>query len=423
MRTMIVMLIVVIAISSIHIAAALLLEERRFSIKKTAFLWLMAGVVLFFDLFFCYKFLPKIFRLPVSLTIAYIYYWITFIYASADGFWKKCYLWLTYGCVFCISWTISSYFCKIVFPDKAIWITYLICSIMHVIICLPLLFLYREYVRPLIKEVSGFRAKRWRPLCGVSMLFFFIFVLLLSKIKDDDEIDFVILALFSLVVCAFVAANILCISNIYFMRKEARNELIKQKNDYLMAYLDSARKTEQESRRLKHDLRHHNEQIAYMARENDTEGILRYLCLNEENRSESVPFYSLHIMVNGILSSYARKAKDASIGYIAKADIKSESKISDVDFVSILANLLENALNASVEVNAKTPIMICVREFGAKTVITVSNQCKPNLKLEDGLPAMRSTGIDSILYSSKQYNGDVNYVVKDSICTACVILN
>ena len=57
-------------------------------------------------------------------------------------------------------------------------------------------------------------------------------------------------------------------------------------------------------------------------------------------------------MVNGILSSYARKAKEAGVEYTAQADTPVQSPIADVDFVAILANLLENALNACVKINS-----------------------------------------------------------------------
>lgn len=420
-RVIMVTFIVGLSLFAVHVSAALLMEERRFSLKKTAFLWLLAGVVLFFDLLLCYRFLPETVRLPASLMISYLYYWATFMYASADGFWKKCYLWVSYGSIFCISWTIATYLCRLFFAYLPMATIYIIRGAMNILICVPLLFLYRKYGRPLIREVSGFRSKNWRSMCGVSILYFFIFVILLSKIKMEVEVDSETLVLFILIVLTFIAANILCISNIYYMKKESRDELVKQNIDYLTAYLESARKTEEENRRLRHDIRHHDEQIASMARENNTEAILSYL--GKKSKEDSLVLYSPNIMVNCILTSYAKKAKEAQIGFSAQADTQAKTKIVDTDFVAILANLLENALNASIEIKATTPIQTYIRTVGTKTVITVSNECKPNLKLENGLPINRSVGIDSIIYSANRYNGVVNYKIENSICTVCVILN
>ena len=69
------------------------------------------------------------------------------------------------------------------------------------------------------------------------------------------------------------------------------------------------------------------------------------------------------------------------------------------------------------------PIEAHIRNVGNKTVIAVSNPCGPELKLEDGLPAARGIGIDSVVSSSARYQGEINYQVEDGVCTACVILN
>ena len=49
-------------------------------------------------------------------------------------------------------------------------------------------------------------------------------------------------------------------------------------------------------------------------------------------------------MVNELLRSYAEKAKAAGVAFTAQADTPAQSDVADVDFVAILANLLENAL-------------------------------------------------------------------------------
>lgn len=420
-RVIVVTSIVVLSLFSLHLSAALLMEERRFSLKKTVLLWLLAGIVLFFDLLLCYSFLSEPLKLPVSLMVSYLYFWVTFIYASADGFWKKCYLWVSYGSIFCISWTIATYICQFVFASMTMATIYIIRSVINVLICLPLLFLYRKYGRPLIKEVSGFHSKNWNSMCIVSTLYFFIFVILLTRIKMKSEVDLEILVLFILIVFTFIATNVICISNIYYMKKETRDELVKQNIDYLTSYLENARKTEKENRRLRHDIRHHDEQIISMARENNTEAILKYL--GEKRKEDVYAVYSPNIMVNCILTSYTKKAKEANIGFIAQADTPSQTKIADTDFVAILANLLENALNASIEVMSTLPIQTHIRTIGAKIVITVSNECRPDLKLDNGLPINRSVGIDSIIYSANRYNGVVNYKVESNICTVCVVLN
>ena len=405
-----------------HLTAGLLLQERKYSVKKTALLWGSAGIFLFLEVCFSFLFLSKPWRMPVALMFSYLYFWGIFIYASADGFWKKCYLWITYGCVFCVSLSISFYGGYLLVPDGSDAIVYLIRGVIYGVICLAIFFAYYRYGRPIIREVSGFRTKNWISLSVVSIIYFLTLVVLLSKISADNGINSDTLLFFSLLVCSFAVASILIISNIYQMRKEARDELVRQNVDYLMSYVENARKTEQENRRIRHDLRHHDERIAAMAQEGDTEGILAYLGQVKET-SESFPAWCPNVTVNGILSSYAGKAKEAGVEYIAQADTPAQSPVSGVDFVAILANLLENALNACVARNSSGPIQVHIRNVGNKTVIAVSNPCGADLKLENGLPVARGVGIDSIISSSIRYQGEINYKIQEGICTACVILN
>ena len=230
------------------------------------------------------------------------------------------------------------------------------------------------------------------------------------------------LFVFCIAVATFAAVTVLSISNIVHMRKEAQEALVKQKVEYLASYVETVSRAEQESRRIRHDKRHHDACIAAMARAGDTEGILHYLEQGEET-IESFPAWCPNRMVNELLRSYADKAQAVGVAFAAQADTPEQSGISDVDFVAILANLMENALNACVGMGSGGPIRVHVRDIGRKTVIAVSNPCPDGLKLENGLPAARGIGIDSIASAAAHYQGEVHYKVENGVCTACVILN
>lgn len=205
------------------------------------------------------------------------------------------------------------------------------------------------------------------------------------------------------------------------MRRDAREALVKQKLEYLASYMETVSRAERESRRIRHDKRHHDACIAAMARAGDTDGILRYL-EQEQAVAENFPAWCPHPMVNELLRSYAEKAKAAGVAFTAQADTPAQSDVADVDFVAILANLLENALHACTAAHSAGPIRVHIRNVGKKTVLAVSNPCV-NLKLENGLPAERSVGIDSIVSAAERYQGEVHYKVEAGVCTACVILN
>lgn len=412
-----------LTIYAVHLVALFLMQERRYSAKKTALLWGLAGIVTVLDLYFCFGLLPEPLRLPVSLLIAFFYYMGTFIYVSADGFWKKCYLFVTYACIFCIACATGLYLCYFFLPNRTETMDYLVRNILHVILYLPILLAYRKYGRPLIREVSGFRKRSWMTLSGVSVLYFCMFVILLAKIKMDNGIKPDILFFFIIQVSTFAVVNVLSISNIFHMRREEKEDLIKQNVEYLTVYVENARIAEEQARRIRHDKRHHDEQIGALAKAGDMEGILKYL-QQEERISGNLPCgYCPNVTVSNILASYAQKAKEAGVAFAAEADTGKDSPIADVDFVAILANLLENALNGCTEAKSSGPVSVRLRMVGRKVVIVVSNPCAVNLKIENGLPKARSIGIDSILFAAGRYRGEVDYKAQEGTCTACVILN
>lgn len=371
-----------LAIFAALLAAGLLMQERRWSVQRTALLWGAEGLILLLDLYLCFGLLPAPLRLPVSLTVGFLSYSAVFIAVSADGFVR---------------------------------------TALHIVTALPILLAYRRYGRPLLREVSGFRKQSWKLLSAVSAIYFFLFIALMSRIRLDDGVEPDTLFAFCSTVCTYAAVSVLSIGNIFYMRRDAREALVKQKLEYLASYMETVSRAERESRRIRHDKRHHDACIAAMARAGDTDGILRYL-EQEQAVAENFPAWCPHPMVNELLRSYAEKAKAAGVAFTAQADTPAQSDVADVDFVAILANLLENALHACTAAHSAGPIRVHIRNVGKKTVLAVSNPCV-NLKLENGLPAERSVGIDSIVSAAERYQGEVHYKVEAGVCTACVILN
>lgn len=281
-------LYVSLSIYAVLLAAGLLMQERRYSVKKTALLWGVEGLVLLLDMYLCFGLLPVPLRLPVSLTIGFFSYVGVFIAVSADGFWKKVYLLITFFCVCCISWSAGLYLCYFFLPDSSAAVQYLVRTALHFATALPLLLAYRKHGRPLLREVSGFQKRSWRILSAVSSIYCFLFAALISRIRLDGGVEIETLFVFCIAVATFAAVTVLSISNIVHMRKEAQETLVKQKVEYLASYVETVSRAEQESRRIRHDKRHHDACIAAMP----GQGTPRASCTiwnRERRRSRAFP--------------------------------------------------------------------------------------------------------------------------------------
>lgn len=208
------------------------------------------------------------------------------------------------------------------------------------------------------------------------------------------------------------------------MDYETKTELIGKNKKYLEGQLALAKENELTARTIRHDFRHHNQNIAALLQKGDIKEALRYVEQYDESLGAAAPKeFCPHSTVNAILSSFYIRAQKDGISVLASADTPEESPIADMDFVAILSNLLENAWNGCRECGSGGEIRVNIRSVADKTVIVCGNSCRSDLAIEDGMLRKRGTGIDSIVLAVKKYDGDIHYELKDGFLTACVILN
>ena len=175
---------------------------------------------------------------------------------------------------------------------------------------------------------------------------------------------------------------------------------------------------------MRHDIRHHNQNIVMLLKKGDIGEALRYIEQYNESIEAARPAeYCPHTTVNAILNNFCARAQKEGIPVSVSADTREGSAIADMDFVAILSNLLENALNGFKTCGSDGEIKVNIRTVAAKTVIVCSNPCTPELKIENGMIKQKGTGIDSIVLAVRRYNGDISYKLEDGILTVCVILN
>lgn len=62
-----------------------------------------------------------------------------------------------------------------------------------------------------------------------------------------------------------------------------------------------------------------------------------------------------------------------------------------MDFIAILSNILENALNGCKECGSHGEIHVDIHTVSNKTVIVCSNPCKADLVIENGMLRKRGT--------------------------------
>ena len=187
----------------------------------------------------------------------------------------------------------------------------------------------------------------------------------------------------------------------------------------------------EETRKLRHDLRHHLTILNAIAERGDIDMLREYL--EEYQKTAEVPQqhkFCENVVINTILSYFEGRARNREIEFIVMTAYPRSLNISNTDISVLFGNLLENALEAT-KTQKKTAKRIAVggRMMGDTFFLTVENTYGTEPKQDkDGhfkstKHAGNGIGTESVREIAARYNGSVTYNVQDGLFNAEVVLN
>ncbi len=362
------------------------------------------------------------------------------------------------------------------------WQAGLVTLVMTLSTMIPMSTFLHEILKTLMSvEIHDFWMTAWLlPFVATTMI-----LLLTGTIRDGHVGSLALLARILLLLCMFMLSHLL----ILFM-KNLQEQIITNERNKTMENLLRVQ-TEQfemlktrimESRRTRHDFRHHRMVLKELADRNDLHGIRTYLAeYNAEHVDTPSKTYSNNSTFNAVVAYYAGHAEAAGIRFTARVQLPEHLLIPDPIFCVLLGNLLENAVDAcktelsqsassgaaSADANAGGPvtgaeaaeaeaasstaagtaidpragvtasadirsdqaIRVIVKQNGdACLSIAVDNTCSRKPIWDDGeLVSTKhvghGVGTVSIRYIAQRYDGDARFEWRDGIFYASVMLN
>ena len=408
-----------------HLVSFWAMTELKYSKRKTAFIYLGFFVMFVSFVLLSYSFFgdsPGYYTAAFTSTIVMAFF--VFILNSADPICKKIFLFISYANVFSMFVCISLIICSVFFKGASEIVVYYARNIIRTFLFIPVALIYIHFLRPSVRAVSGKRLKTWYSISVVSALFLIIFALFVvifnSKYKNINRY----IPFFTVSVLIYISILWVIFGTLKSMIAESNTELIKQNVTYLQGQLKTAKENELSAKTIRHDFRHHNQNIESMLKKGEIQEALNYLKKYNDSLDAAKPRdFCPNITVNAILNSFYTKAQKSGISVSVEADTKDDISISDMDFVAVLSNLLENAVNGCVECNADGEIKVNIRTVADKTVIVCSNPCRHDIAIENNMIKNRGIGIAGMLSAIRKYGGDIKYSYDSGILTVCIILN
>ncbi len=408
-----------------HLISFWAMTEFKYSKRKTALIYL-GFIVMFMGLvmlsYAAFGDSPGYYAAAFTSTIVMSFF--IFVLSSADSLCKKIFLFISYANVFSVFVCISLMICSVFLKGAPEIVVYYARNIIRTILFVPVALVYIRFLQPSVRAVSDKRLKTWYSISVVSALFLIIFALYVVIFNAEYENPEKHIPFFSVSVLIYISILWVIFGTIKSMIAESNAELVSRNVVYLQNQLKTAKENEMTAKTVRHDFRHHNQNIETMLKKGEIQEALSYLKqYNDSLDAAKLSDFCPNITVNAILNSFCAKAQKNGISFSVKADTKEDAAISDMDFVAVLSNLLENALNGCIECKSDGEIKVNIRTVADKTVIVCSNPCRNDISIENDMIKNRGIGIAGMLSTIRKYDGDIKYSYDDGVLTVCIILN
>ena len=107
-----------------------------------------------------------------------------------------------------------------------------------------------------------------------------------------------------------------------------------------------------------------------------------------------------------------------------RAAAKPDISVPSPTLVTIVANILENALHGAIESKAETPrITVSIKHKAGRLVISCENTCLSSLNFEEMPEYLQGIGIHSVMSSAEKHNGSCRFSAADGVFSCMVIMD
>lgn len=276
--------------------------------------------------------------------------------------------------------------------------------------------------------------------CGVILLLGYVFwdefrPEVTSKIKGISSQ--VLWDIFWLIIAAnFILTSqampiLLCFVLIVVMMRRKRDHQIMNMRDILTEQkYEQLKQLNQEMKILRHDWKNHLLAMRSLAEEKQYDKLEEYLeNITDMPSVQQTMIVSGHSMVDAVLNQKAELAIEKNIQIDMKSDCMQGLKLVEKDIYIMLANLLDNALEASEKVAAHPWINVNIIRNKNMLFIKISNAIKKKpgkimgrFVTDKSDKKQHGFGILSVERIVKKYDGEFDLFCNDSSFEASIVI-
>jgi len=306
------------------------------------------------------------------------------------------------------------------------WVSFIV----RITVTIPIWFFIVKYVTPSIRIIFS-KSNKTILIFGILPLFYYIFdytTTVYTKLLYSGS-PF-ILEFLPLVLCiSYLFFNIVYTKE-YEQKCEAERyyQLMELHKEQSIKEIEAIRHSEYEISLVSHDMRHFlNNILSYIESDNKDKAKSYIRDVIEITNKTTIQKFCANELVNMVLSSYLSKMNDYDIKLDATVEIPESLPCSDVEFTSILANGLENAIHAVSKLEVeKRIITLDLHMVNNKLLLSIKNPYAQKPIIENGTPTSRALGhglgTQSIKYVTTKLNGNCQFTADEGMFALRIVL-
>ena len=412
-------LIVFILILMAHAVSGIYSSTLKYSKKTTFTVWgawvVLQSVLLWYAEFVLADMMLQFF---IGFVASLIGQYVLFFATTKGRIALRVFTMLTYSLFFCI----TAAFLTMVegtFPElNSILLTLLVALMFFSVV-----FYFLRYVCPRCRTAAKNIKTGWALLIFVNLFFLItviftsVFPVRLTSFREPSVITFIFLCLTIFVVYPVIFSNINSLSEAAIKRE------VESQNKLLLAQIEVENMQLAADSQARHDRRHHNLVMLEFANNNDIESVRKYLqnLVESEYGTGGKVRYCENMTVNTVLTVYEKRAREKNIPVKISANAERDLAVMPQDLVIVIANLFENAINATAKLKKEDKFIdIVIRESAQRLLIKVENPCRDNLTVDDSVYGI---GISSVISTTDKYDGMYDFSAESGVFSAKISLN
>ena len=237
-------------------------------------------------------------------------------------------------------------------------------------------YVLHRVVREYLLEIEGRHMKREFSLLLIATGFYFIIIFIYATISIPGMSDGVYWAA---VMLPFILTSMLLIVFFWLLFSEAvrRKRKDEQRHQLEIVQLQYQKIVQEiaQTKRIRHDMRHHLRHLYDMAQKNGDSDMRGYLSgiIKVSTQSEDEQFCK-NTIINGLLQYYVGWARSEGIICKVVADCAMFNG-SPTDLTALFGNVLENAIKSCVKVHGEKHIKINIGLIENALAIQMENSC------------------------------------------------